>query len=251
MPEPLTVAIVLAAGTGNRLGTSTNKVLLPVGGKPMLAWSLELFESVGEIDDVVVVVAPHEVVPCRSTILEPFAFRKVRSLVPGGASRHQSEFRGLMEIATRIESGAIGAVLVHDAARPFATAALVRDLIRRGRKDAAIPVVPAGTNLVTAGADRMVSSRQPSLWIAQTPQAFRARLLLNAHLRAEREGFEGSDTSSVLERAGHRVRVVEGSYDNIKITTPDDLLRAQQIARHRLANPGGEAPLLKTATLSA
>ncbi len=250
MPEPLTVVIVLAAGTGNRLGASINKVFLPVGGKPMLAWSLELFESVGEIDEVVVVVAPHEVDPCRA-ILEPFAFRKVRSLVPGGASRHQSEFRGLMEIATRIESGAIGAVLVHDAARPFAAAALVRELITRGRKDAATPAVPAGPTLVTAGADRMVSSHQPSLWIAQTPQVFRARLLLHAHRRAEREGFEGSDTSSVLERAGLQVRLVEGSYDNIKITTPDDLLRAQQIARHRLANPDGEPPLLKTATLSA
>ena len=246
------VAIVLAAGAGNRMGPDTNKIFLPVGGKALLAWSIELFESLAAVDEVVVVAAPHELDQCSGRVLEDIQPRKVRSLIPGGPTRHQSEYHGLKAIEAEVDSGAIEIVLVHDAARPFAPAGLVRELIAGARKNgSAVPAVPAGPHAVLATSDRAVSEQPTDLWIAQTPQAFRARPLLDAHRQAAREGFTGSDTSSVLEHVGREVRVVMGSYDNIKLTTPDDLLRAEQIARHRAAHPSGEPPMLKAVTHSA
>ncbi len=250
MASGAAVAIVLAAGAGDRMGRKTNKAFLPVGGKPILTWSIDLFESLPEIDETIVVAAQEEVERCRA--LRPAGSRKVRTLVIGGESRHDSEFRGLLELAPRIESGAIQLVLVHDAARPFATATLVRRLLAQARRGgAALPAVPATLDLVTAGPDRLVSGAPRHLWVAQTPQVFSARLILEAHRRADADGFKGTDTAAVLERRGRPVAAVEGSFDNIKITTPDDLLWAEQVARHRVANPTGEPSLLTRAAAGA
>jgi 2-C-methyl-D-erythritol 4-phosphate cytidylyltransferase len=246
-----TVAIVLAAGAGKRMAATLNKVFLPVGGKPIMAWSLECFEAQPEVSEVIVIAAAAELEACRHRVLHPFGFKKVSALVVGGPTRHDSEFQGLTYLEERIDAGTIDLVLIHDAVRPFVTAPIVERLIAEARRSgAAIPCVPAARNIVQALPEGQVSKPTARLWAAQTPQAFDARVVLDAHRLAEREGFKGSDTSSVVERTGHPVAVVEGSYDNIKITTSDDLIRAEQIAREWRRRDEG-SNLLSAETASA
>ncbi|MGH7903352.1 MAG: 2-C-methyl-D-erythritol 4-phosphate cytidylyltransferase [Candidatus Dormibacteraceae bacterium] len=229
--SPDVAAVVLAAGVGSRMGASVNKVFLLVGGIPILARALEPFESNPQIAEVVLVAAADELAECRHRVLEPFGFKKVREVVIGGATRHESEFNGLRALEPRIESGAITIALVHDAVRPFATAAQIDALIAETRRSgASILAIPAAGNLAVRDADGCAGEPEPGLWEAQTPQAFDARLILAAHRAAFAEGFQGTDTSSVLERTGRGVSVVEGGETNIKITTSDDLLLAARIA---------------------
>ena len=250
MTDSRAVALVLAAGAGKRMAAAVNKVFLPVAGRPIIAWSLECFDRQPEIGEVIVVAAAGEVEECRRQ-LEPFGFKKVSGVVVGGPTRHDSEFNGLTHLEARIESGAVDLVLIHDAVRPFVTPSLVDRLISEARKSgAAIPGVPAADSIVQALPDGKVGKPRTRLWAAQTPQTFNARLVLDAHRQARRDGFKGSDTSSVVERLGRSVSVVYGSYDNIKITTSDDLIRGEQIARARL-RLGDGGTLLSAESASA
>ncbi len=232
------------------MAATENKAFLILDGRPILAWSVALFESIEEVAETVVVVAPQDRTRTEGLAREA-GWSKVHQVVEGGVTRHDSELKGLEALAGRIETGAVELVLVHDAARPLATPALVRELVREARRhSAAILGRPAPGNLALASTDGWLGPAPQDLWMAQTPQVFAARLLLDAHRRAQRDSFNGSDTASVVERLGQRVVVVEGSYDNIKITTPGDLVRAQQIVRHRAGHSDGE-PLLNRATTTA
>ena len=225
-------AVVLAAGEGRRMGAGRNKALLPLGGRPMLAWSLALFDGAPEVGLVVLVVAEGE----RSTferLIGEGAGRKVKEIVSGGATRQQSEWNGLG--AARRWMGEDGIVLVHDAARPFAPAALLPALIGAAQEaGGAILATPASTGVVAAAAG-VVTAFPSDLWAAQTPQAFVLRGILRAHEKARAAGFAATDTAAVYERYGGTVRVVEGSADNVKVTTPEDLALAEAIARRRPA----------------
>jgi 2-C-methyl-D-erythritol 4-phosphate cytidylyltransferase len=220
-------AVILAAGASTRMAGRGSKALLPVGGRPILDWSLALFQSVACVDRIVVVTAEGDREMVTSLCQ---GYPKVATPVMGGPTRHDSEYRGLTALADSIDEGKIDTLLVHDAARPFARAELVERLVAAANQSgAAIPAVPAPDTLVQAG-DGTGDDAPESYWAAQTPQAFSARTLLDAHRRAHEAGFRGTDTASVLEWAGGSVAVVEGSYDNLKITTPEDLVRAEQIA---------------------
>lgn len=232
MASPCVVAIVLAAGAGKRMAAPLNKVFLPLAGRPILAWSLECFERERDVSEVIIVAAASEFDDCRQRVLQPLGLKKVTGLVSGGPTRHDSEFRGLLHLQERIDAGSVDIVLIHDAVRPFLTASMVERVIAEARASgAAIPCVRAASTVVRALPGGTLTTESADLYAAQTPQGFAAHLVLDAHRRAEAQGFKGSDTSSVVEHAGHSVAVVEGSYDNIKITTSDDLIRAEQIAR--------------------
>jgi len=227
-------AVVVAAGSGRRMGAPRNKLFLPVGGKPILAWSLELFQSLPEVRTVVLVAAPSELEECRTEIVQPYGLTKVGKLVPGGRTRHESERFGIEALAAEIEAGDLEVVLVHDGARPFAEPAHVLAAVRLARGEGAAVLAVRAHDVVVAGAgDTLEEGAAGELWAAQTPQAFGGRLLLEAHRRAVADGFEGTDTASVVERVGHPVRVVEGSYDNLKVTIAADLPLAEEIARCR------------------
>jgi 2-C-methyl-D-erythritol 4-phosphate cytidylyltransferase len=144
--------------------------------------------------------------------------------------RHRSEFAGLRALAARIDAGEIDTVLVHDAVRPFAGHRLVERLLAAsGRTVGTIPGLPVAPGTVRVE-DGWIAAYPRNLWAVQTPQVFQATWLLEAHNRAAREGFVGTDTASVVEWAGGDVLVVEGEPNNIKITTPNDLVRAKEIA---------------------
>jgi 2-C-methyl-D-erythritol 4-phosphate cytidylyltransferase len=150
--------------------------------------------------------------------------------VAGGDQRHHSEFAGLRALAAKIDADEIDTVLVHDAVRPFASRALIERLIAGvAQTVGCIPGLPVAraTALVAEG---WIAGYPRNLWTVQTPQAFQATWLLEAHNKAARQGFIGTDTASVVEWAGGDVSVIEGEPDNIKITTPEDLVRAERIA---------------------
>ena len=213
------------------MGARMNKAFMQVGGRSILERSLDLFESSRLIDDVVIVTRPADLSRC-----EPLRarFAKLTAVVRGGDLRHRSEFAGLRAIAARIDSGEIETVLVHDAVRPFATPLLIERLLDgNDRTVGCVPGLPVSRTTVLIE-DGWIAGYPTNLWAVQTPQAFQATWLLEAHNKAARQGFIGTDTASVVEWAGGAVTVIEGEPDNIKITTPDDLARAEQIA----ATPG-------------
>ncbi len=209
------------------MGARLNKVFMEVDGRSILEHSLRLFESSPVVDQVVLVARQADLSRC-----EPLRarFTKVSQVVPGGDLRHRSEFAGIRALAARIDAGEIDTVLVHDAVRPFASRGLVERLLAGlAQTVGCIPGLPVDrtTALVTDG---WIAEYPRNLWTVQTPQAFQATWLLEAHNKAARQGFIGTDTASVVEWAGGDVSVIEGERDNIKITTPEDLARAERIA---------------------
>jgi 2-C-methyl-D-erythritol 4-phosphate cytidylyltransferase len=212
------------------MGTSVNKVLLPIAGRTVLARTLDRFELHPSVGRIVVVAAEHEL-ELVSEIIDASGAAKVTGIVAGGPTRHASEWNGLLALAPAIESGTIGVVLMHDGARPFVSSGEIDRVIAAARScGAAIPT------LAVAGADIMGVSEigdledpPPGLHAVQTPQGFDGHLILAAHTLAANDGFDGVDTASVAEHAGHRVRVVQGSLANFKLTTPEDLVRAELV----------------------
>jgi 2-C-methyl-D-erythritol 4-phosphate cytidylyltransferase len=227
-------AVVLAAGAGRRMGARMNKVFLPLDGRPILGWTLEAFQAYEGVDGVVLVTAAAEREECRRRIVDAYGFTKVIHIVPGGASRQESEHLGLEALAPEIAGGAVRTVLVHDAVRPFVSDHDLDRLIAEARATgAAILAVPGTPSIFRVDEEGLVAEAPTGIWAAQTPQAFDARLLLDAHRRAAAAGVQGTDTSSIMEWAGHSVGVIQGSYENVKITTSDDLVLAEHIARQR------------------
>jgi len=220
-------AVVVAGGEGARMQAGKNKVFLEIEGRSILERSLALFESALQVSEVVLVARALEITTCEALKKR---FRKLTRVVPGGDVRHRSEFAGIQALAGDIDAGSIDTVLVHDAVRPFASQQLL-DRLLAGLRDSVgcIPGLRVGPATVLT-ADGWIAAYPTNLWAVQTPQVFQATWLLEAHNRAARQGFVGTDTSSVVEWAGGDVVVIEGEPNNIKITTPDDLARAREIA---------------------
>lgn len=224
-PSPRAAIVLLAAGSGSRVGADRNKVLLTLGAVPVLAHSVRTALDVEGVHRVVVVVRPED----RQDVAEalgPHLGTHDVWLVDGGAQRHDSEFRALTALRADIESGEIDVVAIHDAARPLASAALFRRVIGvAAERGAAVPGIPAGTLSTARGA-----LAQEGLVAVQTPQAFSAATLLAAYRAAEQDGFTGTDTAACLERyAATPVVRVDGERRNLKITFPEDLRLAEEL----------------------
>lgn len=208
------------------MGARLNKVFIEVDGRSILDFSLGLFESSPVVDQVVLVARQADLSQCERFRAR---FTKLNAVVPGGDLRHRSEFAGMRALAARIDAGEIDTVLVHDAVRPFASHRLIeRLLVGVVQTVGCIPGLPVGSATALV-ADGWIAGYPRNLWTVQTPQAFQATWLLEAHNKAARQGFIGTDTASVIEWAGGDVSVIEGEPDNIKITTPEDLGRAERI----------------------
>lgn len=227
------VAVVLGAGQGTRMGTGQNKVLMTLRGKPIVVHALLAFEQTSAIDETLLVAHPDEVEMCRALVAE-YHLAKVSTVIAGGASRHQSEDRALAQLRPRIEAGEIDLALIHDGARPLIApddiAALITATRPTGGALLAVAVAPDEMLFQVNSAGQVIQHWPPEeLALAQTPQAFDARRLLAAYDAARAAGFEGSDTAASFERAGGQARIVFGPPTNLKITTPDDLLRAEAL----------------------
>jgi 2-C-methyl-D-erythritol 4-phosphate cytidylyltransferase len=225
--------VIPAAGQGRRMGGATAKQFLLLGDRPVLVRTVQRFDSSPVVDEIVLAVAESECNAVRA-LCEPYAFAKLRAVVPGGAERQDSVLCGLASLGTDI-------VLVHDAVRPFASHGLIEAVALEAiRSGAAVAAVRAKETIKIAdGAGKVLSTPdRASLWVAQTPQGFASALLREAFSQAAREGFLGTDDASLVERLGVAVTLVEGEYDNIKITTPEDLEWAARILA-RVSQPGG------------
>jgi 2-C-methyl-D-erythritol 4-phosphate cytidylyltransferase len=220
--------IVLAAGAGTRVGNSRNKVYLPLGGRRIVTWSLELFRQVPGIGRLVLVVREDDRELAAEVLDRELAGVPVE-LVTGGETRHESEYRALLHLADDIRRGEIDVVLVHDAARPLTPVRVVQEVLARAvETGGAIPALPLED---VAGVDadgRLAPPDRSHLIRVQTPQAFRSARLLAAYEAAAADGFAGTDTASCVERyEGLPVHVVAGDPRNLKVTYADDLFMAE------------------------
>lgn len=218
-------AILLAAGRGERLGDARPKALVEVGGATLLQRAVRAVEAVSQLEGFVVTVPQgleEEVKEAAD------GSPRFLAAVAGGDSRQASVRRGLEALPDRFD-----AVVCHDVARPFASPELFSTaLAALAAADGAIPVVPvADTVKRVAGGWVAETVSRDDLALAQTPQAFRREALEEAHRAAARDGIEATDDAALLERAGRRVAVVEGDPRNVKVTTREDLERAEEIAR--------------------
>ena len=222
---PHAAAVLLAAGSGTRLGSPVNKVLLPVDGIPMLARSVRTVLEVVGVHRIVLVVR-REDREAVSDAVAPHLGSHDLWVVDGGTHRHDSEWQALRTLASDIEDDEIDVVAIHDAARPLAPASLWRAAVDSAAEyGGAIPVLPTPR---LSHRDGSVAPR--GLVGVQTPQAFRARELLDAHRRAEAEGFVGTDTAACLERYADVVVVgVPSTAANLKVTFPEDVALAETL----------------------
>jgi 2-C-methyl-D-erythritol 4-phosphate cytidylyltransferase len=233
--------VVLGGGSGTRLGAGMNKVYLPLAGRRVLSWSLQWAAQVPQVGAFVVVVRPEDV-----DLAEEVLRREARGLdvrmVVGGATRHESEDAALVHLAPYVEAGEIDVVALHDGARPLAGPALFRSVVATAQAvGGAVPALPA-TGVLPVGPDGRPHPAGPGpdrLTRVQTPQAFRAKDLLAAYTDALRDGFQGTDTASTVERFSDLVvQTVAGTRTNLKVTYPHDLFLAEQLlAAHRYRLP--------------
>jgi 2-C-methyl-D-erythritol 4-phosphate cytidylyltransferase len=227
MTAELVWAVVAAAGDGRRLGHERPKAFVKLGGRPLLAHAIELFEAHPRVERMVVVV-PEDWEEPATLLADELAAGKVAAAVSGGPTRAESVAAGLAEVAPSAT-----AVLVHDAARPFASAELVdRVLDALVGADGSVPGVPLADTVKRVGGGAVLETLERSeLRAVQTPQAFRAEALRRAYAGAAGEIAAATDCAQLVERAGGRVVVVDGEAANAKITTPDDLVRAEARTR--------------------
>ncbi len=221
-------AIIPAAGIGARMGGEIPKQYAMLGDKPILAHTLEVFENCRFVQGIIIVVAPSYEVYCRAEIIEKYNFKKVLNIVRGGIERQDSVYNGLKEI-----SGA-EIVVVHDAVRPFLPPKLLEVSIKEAfRWGASAPVLPLVDTIKSVDEDEFSTGTldRRNLRAVQTPQVFRYHILLSAMERAIHDGLKDTDESATVERTGHRVKLIEGSPVNIKVTTPYDLALAEAILR--------------------
>ena len=216
-------AVIVAGGTGERLGLPGGKQLAEVAGRPVLSWSIAAFDASPLVDTIVVVCHPDRIAEYRTVAVEPYGLATPVRFAAGGATRQASVASGLQQVP---DDAAF--VLVHDGARPLVTPALIAATLAALEADAGAdgaivgqPVVD--TLKIVEGHVISETADRARFWAVQTPQAFRARPLSAAYAAAAADGFLGTDDASLVERAGGRVLVVEGPRDNIKVTVAEDL----------------------------
>lgn len=221
-------AILPAAGSGTRMKANKNKLLLELGGKPVFIHTLEVFEADAACESIWLAVKPEEQQVMKEEISR-FGLKKVRGFAGGGKER-QDSVRACLEAIPTCEI-----VLVHDAARPFIRQHTIRQLAETAAQEGAAIAAVKVKDTIKRAENGLVSETvdRDSLWMVQTPQAFRYPLLLEVAQAAGREGFLGTDEAMLAERFGYAVRIVESSYENIKITTPDDLVYGKAILQTR------------------
>lgn len=230
-------AVVLAAGKGTRMGTSVAKQYLDLGGRPVVAYALEAFEQSLLIDDILLMVGEGQQEYCEKELVQRYGWKKVKKICVGGRERYESVCRAIEVLMESPEIGnRDGYVFIHDGARPFLTEDIIRRTFQAVQQfHACVAGMPVKDTIkLTDAQGNIVQSPDRSLvWQAQTPQAFSVPLLAEAFRRLMEGDPSGiTDDAMVVEsQMGTVVRMVEGSYQNIKITTPEDLAVAESILR--------------------
>jgi len=217
-----TLAIIPAAGAGVRLRTDKAKQFLDLNGKPLLALTLEKFQVCSAIDGITLVVPLDEVDYCQREIIDKYDLTKVEKVVVGGTRRQDS-----VRLGIEASGGNRELVLIHDGVRPLVSPGLIERAVAAAKIDrAVITALPAKETVKGVGGNGLITKTydRRQIWLVQTPQVFRFEDILMAHQRALREGWEEvTDDALLVERIGIPVKVIGGSENNIKVTTPHDL----------------------------
>lgn len=223
-------AIVLAAGSGKRMNSKVHKQYLIIQDRPVLYYSLKAFED-SAVDEIVLVVGKGEEKFCRKEIVDKYRISKVKAIVEGGKERYHSVFEGLKQTSDA------DYVLIHDGARPFVNQDIIRRCMQEVQKYQACVVGMPVKDTIKIADEEGYAKQTPdrkNVWMIQTPQTFSYALIYEAYeemLKTEDTAI--TDDAMVLERIkGKKSKLIEGSYRNIKITTPEDLLIANVYLQH-------------------
>ncbi|MCC5910785.1 MAG: 2-C-methyl-D-erythritol 4-phosphate cytidylyltransferase [Clostridiaceae bacterium] len=215
-------AIIVAAGKGKRMGKGFNKQYILLKDKPILAYTINVFERSKYVDEIILVVGIDEIDYVEKEIIKKYDFQKEIKIVAGGKERQDSVYEGL-----KVVRDDCSMVLIHDGARPFLKEEIICRSIEGVKETGAVIVavqVKDTIKVVNHQGEVVNTPERNGLWAVQTPQTFNCSLLKNAHEAVRKKGMVVTDDAMMVEALGHKVKVVEGSYDNIKITTPEDLI---------------------------
>ena len=231
MSEEFVSVIIPAAGGGTRMGKSINKQYLKVGKKSILTHTLMAFDQCPFVDEIIVVIAKNEEKLFRSTVRKEYRIKKPVKLVTGGRTRQESVYNAVKKVDERCTI-----IAVHDGARPaISTREIVKTIDGAKRYGCCVLGVPVKETVKKINEDGFIAEtiERELLYNIRTPQAFRKDILVKAHENAIKKGIEGTDDSYLVEMDGGEVKIIKGSYNNIKSTTPEDLIYAQEILSHR------------------
>lgn len=220
-----TIAIILAGGAGKRMGTATNKQFLLIENKPIIVHTLQIFEDCRAVDGIYLVVNQKDLPLIQEEILETYKFNKIMKLVIGGKLRQDSVRNGLEAIEHPCD-----VVVIHDGARPFVSPAFIeKGIFLMEMYDAVIPALPMKDTVKVISKEGFVvkTLERDSLWHVQTPQTFKYQLIVKAYREGMAKKHYGYDDATFIEHMGKKVKVIEGSPYNMKITTPEDLTIAR------------------------
>jgi 2-C-methyl-D-erythritol 4-phosphate cytidylyltransferase len=224
-----TAAVIVSAGKGHRLPGEKKKQFLSLEGKPILCHTLDPFEACPSIDFIHLVVGREDMTYTLREIVEAYGYRKISQIVPGGKLRQESVKNGIDTLSSEVDI-----VAIHDGVRPFVTQRMIEESIQGARQfKAVVLAMPVKETIKRVGPDRTVLKTldRESLWQIQTPQTFQLDLIRQALHKATEDGFIGTDDASLVERIGGKVHILPGSYTNIKITTPEDLILGHLILK--------------------
>lgn len=231
-------AVIVAGGCGSRMKAAVRKQYLNLGGAPIVAHTLMAFDRHPDLDRIFLVVPENDLEWCRADLLATLSLEHDVQLVAGGRRRQDSVFNGLTAVGV-----SDGTVMIHDGVRPFVRLSLMNACIAGVKNTCGcIPAIPATDTLKRVDANGIIVStlNRQQIHLAQTPQTFPLDLIRRAYQIADQRGFTATDDASIAEFAGETVTVVPGDPDNIKITTPEDLLIAKVIYDRWRAKPPGQ-----------
>ena len=218
--------VIVSAGRGSRMKADINKQFLKLKGKEVIAHTIDKFYNNKNIDEIVVVVKEDEADFFRRNIIDKYGYKNIK-IAFGGKERQDSVFNGLKAVNERCDI-----VLIHDGARPFVTDEIIKNSIECAKKNKCVIVgVPVKDTIKIINKDNEVcdTPNRSTLWSIQTPQVFEYLSIIKAHKIAKEKSYYGTDDSTLMEYLGYNVKVIEGSYNNIKITTPEDLKIGEEI----------------------
>lgn len=223
----MNTAIILAAGKGRRMKTCINKQYLNLKGRPILSHTLEVFFACPDIDEIVLVISVEDVEICDKIVLKSLNYSKPLKIAFGGDERQNSVYNGLNHVDQNTDI-----IIIHDGARPFITTKDILKVLEGARNYGAVSLgVPIKETVKIIDNEGFVKNTpdRANVWITQTPQAFTPELIRQAHNIARINKIRATDDAMLVEYLGHSVKMIEGDYSNIKITTYEDLVLAESI----------------------
>ena len=217
-------AIIAAGGQGRRMNSSVSKQFLKIKGYPIIYYTLNKFEKMDIISSIVLVLSKDDMDYTKEEIISQYGFKKV-IMVEGGNERQDSVYNGLRVLPPQTDI-----VVIHDAVRPFIPMRLIEKSVEFAKKHKAVGVaVPVKDTIKVVDNNNIIKNtpNRKTLWAMQTPQTFSYELIMDAYEKARSDGFYGTDDTVLVEHMGLPVKIIEGAYENIKITTPEDMLFAE------------------------